>query len=40
VSSESFNQVQQAADLPRERVHFKELLLADRWRTCCCACWW
>ena len=32
MSSESVNQIQQAADLPRERVHFKELLLADHFK--------
>jgi len=32
MSSESVNQVNQAADLPRERVHFKELLLADHFK--------
>ena len=32
MSSESVNQIQQEADLPRERVHFKELLLADHFK--------
>jgi hypothetical protein len=32
MSSESVNQIQQASDLPRERVHFKELLLADHFK--------
>lgn len=32
MSSETFNEIQQAADLPRERVHFKELLLADHFK--------
>jgi hypothetical protein len=32
MGSETFNGIQQAADLPRERVHFKELLLADHFK--------
>src|SRR5712664_2836339 len=32
VSSESVDQIQQQAKLPRERVHFKELLLADHFK--------
>ena len=32
MSSESFNEIPEAADLPRERVHFKELLLADHFK--------
>ncbi len=32
MSSESVNQIQQGADLPRERVYFKELLLADHFK--------
>jgi hypothetical protein len=32
MTSESVNQIQQETDLPRERVHFKELLLADHFK--------
>lgn len=32
MTSESFNQIQEAAELPRERLHFRELLLADHFR--------
>jgi hypothetical protein len=32
MSSESSNEIREAADLPRERVHFKELLLADHFK--------
>jgi hypothetical protein len=32
MSSETFNQIQKTAELPRERVHFKELLLTDHFK--------
>ena len=32
MTSESFNRIQEPADLPRERAHFKELLLTDHFK--------
>ena len=32
MTSETFNRIQDAADLPHERLHFKELLLADHFK--------